>query len=267
MAMVQSACDVGIVFALGAEQGCLEDLLSGVVLQETPSGKFRRGWFEQRSVVTVVAGPGRAAAARATDSLLVAHRPRLVVSAGFCGGLAENLKRNQIVVADAIVGLDGVRRPIDPRTLARFRFPEAHVGSFVEVERIVAKAAEKKTLGFRTAASVCEMESSAVADACAARQTPFLAVRVVSDTVDEDLPADLEPLMAAAASPMQTLGAVVGTLWRRPSSVKDLWKLKETALVAADGLAKFLAGLIVQLPVTMAPPADAATLADEPQTS
>ncbi|MFY9342078.1 MAG: hypothetical protein WAT39_06300 [Planctomycetota bacterium] len=73
--------------------------------------------------------------------------------------------------------------------------------------------------------------------------------------------------MAAAASPMQTFGAVVGTLWRRPSSVKDMWKLKETALLAADGLAKFLAGLIMQLPVTETRRADASTLADEPGTT
>jgi adenosylhomocysteine nucleosidase len=43
------------------------------------------------------------------------------------------------------------------------------------------------------------------------------------------------------------LGAVVGAAWRRPSSVKDMWKLKEDALLASDRLAKFLASTIGQL--------------------
>jgi adenosylhomocysteine nucleosidase len=137
---------------------------------------------------------------------------------------------------------------VDPATLARFRIGQAHVGPFVEVDHIVAKSQDKKRLAGRTRAIACEMESLAVADVCAARQTPFLAVRVVSDVVDEDLPGDLEALLTAQPTPMRTFGAVVGTLWRRPSSVKDLLKLKETALLAADALAKFLAELVVQLP-------------------
>jgi hypothetical protein len=44
------------------------------------------------------------------------------------------------------------------------------------------------------------------------------------------------------------LGSVVGTIWRRPGSVKDLLRLKEHALVAADKLANFLAMVAGQLP-------------------
>lgn len=222
--------------------------MSDVVQIESPAGKFRTGLLDGRQVTTVVAGAGRAAATRGCEALLVAHRPRLVISAGFCGALQPQLKQCDIVVADRIVRLDGGSQAVDPATLAQFKFGTAHVGSLVEVDRIVAKSTDKKSLGERTGGAACDMESAAVAEICAARQTPFLAVRVVSDVLDEDLPDDLGPLMEAAASPMRTLGAVVGTLWRRPTSIKDMLKLKETALVAADALAKFLADVIGQLP-------------------
>lgn len=240
--------EVGIVFALSAEQGCFEDLLADVRLTETPAGKFREGTLDGRRVLTAVVGAGRAAAICGCEALIAAHRPRLVVSAGFCGALQSQLKHNDVVVADRIVRLDGTSQNIDPATLGRFQLGAACVGPLVEVDRIIAKSADKRTLAERTGGAACDMESVAVAEVCAARQTSFLAVRVVSDTADEDLPDDLGPLMEAQASPLRTFGTVVGTLWRRPGSIKDMLKLKETALVAADALAKFLAELIGQLP-------------------
>ncbi|NQT40578.1 MAG: hypothetical protein HQ581_24005, partial [Planctomycetes bacterium] len=36
-------------------------------------------------------------------------------------------------------------------------------------------------------------------------------------------------------------------IWRRPGSVKDMWRLRENAMVASDRLAEFLAGMIGQL--------------------
>ena len=45
----------------------------------------------------------------------------------------------------------------------------------------------------------------------------------------------------------QKLGAATGAVFRRPSSVKDMWNLRERALVASDRLAKFLTQLIPQI--------------------
>jgi adenosylhomocysteine nucleosidase len=237
-------------------------LLAGVTVHDAAAGKFRLGTLQGRSVATVVSGPGRAAAARATEALLIGHRPRLVVSAGFCGALRPELKRLDIVVADRIVGQGGATHVVDPATLGRFRFADAHVGPFVEVERIIARSADKRALAERTGGAACEMESLAVAEVCVARQTPFLAVRVVSDVFDEDLPGDLESLLTASSG-MQTFGAVVGTLWRRPASIKDLLRLKETALTASDRLAKFLAELVRQLPADCS--ATASRLTENPE--
>ena len=39
------------------------------------------------------------------------------------------------------------------------------------------------------------METMAVAEVCRRRQTPLLAVRVISDAADEDLPGEVEKLL------------------------------------------------------------------------
>lgn len=238
---------LGIVFALGAEQGCFEDLLADVTTQVAKVGTVRTGRLEGRTVTTIVAGAGPTAAAAGCDALLRVHHCRTILSAGFCGGLQSHLKRNDVVVADRIFDLDGTPHELDPSLRSQLRLPEGCVGPWATVDRIVAKSAEKRSLGERTGAWVCEMESPAVARVCAERGVPFLAVRAVSDTVDDELPGDLDPLLNARST-AATLGAIVGTLWRRPSSAKDLWRLKEHALTASDALAKFLADIVRQLP-------------------
>lgn len=239
--------DVGVVFALAAEQGCFEDLLGDVERFETEAGVVRIGTLDGRTVATIISGPGRPAAAHACEALIAAHRPRLVISAGFCGGLQLQLKRNAIAIADRILATNGSGYECDRAPLAQFDLSPGAVGPWMTVDRIIAKSAEKKSLGERTGAIACEMESLAVAEVCRARGASCFAVRVVSDPVDEDLPGDLDPLLQPKST-AGMVGAVLGTLWRRPSSIKDLLRLKENALVAADTLANYLAGIVRQLP-------------------
>jgi len=251
-------CDVGVVFALAAEQGCFEDRLTEVRTTQSSAGIVRVGTLHGRTVVTLVAGAGRQAAARGCEALLVGHRPHLVISAGYCGGLQPQAKQFDVVVADRIVGLDGAQRTIDAEVLRMLQLPGACVGSFVEVDHIVARAVDKQALGKQTGSLACDMESAAVAEVCASRLRPMAAVRVVSDACDADLPDDLEPLMRSQ-SPARIAGAVLGALWRRPSSVKDLLRLKETALVAAEKLAAFLVDVVARLPVVAEPDSDPPT--------
>ena len=44
------------------------------------------------------------------------------------------------------------------------------------------------------------------------------------------------------------LGAALGALWRRPSSIKQLWALREHAIEAADRLAEVVDGSLARLP-------------------
>jgi len=73
-----------------------------------------------------------------------------------------------------------------------------------------------------------------------------LAIRIVSDAVDDALPGDVGRI-AHQKSLAAKFGAVVGAVWNRPSSVKDMLRLKEDALIASGRLARFLVSVIEQL--------------------
>ena len=241
-------CDVGLVFALGIEQGGLEDLLSGAIATQGPDFIARQGSLKGRRVVLVEAGVGPLAAARGTQALLAGHRPQWVISAGFSGALDPRLKQGDIVMADGIADGEGQRLSIDfkisPEAVAAT--PGLYVGRLLTVDRIVRTPAEKRELGQRHECLAVDMESWAVGEVCRQAKTKFMAVRIISDAVDHELPADIERL-ARQKTRAARLGAAAGAIFRRPASVKDMLKLKEDALVASDKLAKFLSGVIVQL--------------------
>ena len=242
-------CDIGVVFALGAEQGCTEDLLSDLQFIEAAGVPIRLGQLEGRSIVLATSGPGAVAAAKACRMLLDVHRPQWLISAGFCGGLQPELRRNAIVAATEFVDRPELTAAlaggVSKAATAGVTSPQ-HQGRMATVPRIVARSVDKRVLGEATRALVCEMESAAVVEVCAERSISCLVLRVVSDPVEEDLPPDLEPLMSAKST-ARTLGAVVGALWRRPASAKDLWQLKENALTAADTLANHLRDVMLRL--------------------
>lgn len=242
-------CDVGVVFALGIEAGGLEDLLEGLVTTNACGVKLRQGKLRGRMVVVAEAGLGPKATAAGTQVLIAGHRPSWLISAGFAGGLDGRLRRGDIVMANSLIDSNGRRLAIDlkldPEKMVASK--GLYVGPCVTTDRVLYRPKDKRLLGEKSQALAVDMESWAVGDVCRQSKTPFLAVRIISDAVDDELPPDVEAL-ARQTSVAGRLGAAAGAVFRRPSSIKDMLKLREDALVFSDRLARFLTGIIEQLP-------------------
>jgi len=243
------ACDVAFIFALGVESGGLVDLLADSETSNHTHGVERAGKLAGREVVIVEGGVGQKAAGRATLESIKFYQPKWVLSAGFAGGLNESLRRGHIVMADVAVNSAGEKISIDLRldreSLAATK--GLHVGRLLSVDAIIREPGERRQLAEKHAAIACDMETFAVAAACQKQGVPFLAIRIISDGVDDELPPEIEHLLKQK-SLAGKLGAAAGAVLKRFSAAKDLWKLREDALKASDRLAKFLVGTIQQLP-------------------
>ncbi len=242
-------CHVGIVVALPLESGYFEDQLTGLISIKGHGFMIRSGGLSGRGIAVAISGHGQERAARAAEALIAGHQPRWVISAGFAGGLQPQLNRGDIVMADSIAGLQGERLSIDLRlTAGEGQVANGiHGGRLLTVDRIIRMADEKRSLGQQYDAIAVDMESLAVARVCQQEKRRFLAIRAITDTVDDELPRDVERLLNRPTM-VRKLGAAAGSLLRRPSAAKDLWKLRESAITAADRLAKCLVGVIKQLP-------------------
>jgi adenosylhomocysteine nucleosidase len=238
---------IGIVCALKLE---LAPYLEGCDrVRRYAGGDFTfRGGFTGSDwdirIVTVEAGAGHERARRATQSLIDAHTPTWILSAGFSGALHPDLQLGDIVLANAIVSPEGEELLVDARMTAA---PDRgwHVGKIATADEIVRTVSAKQSLAEQTGALAVDLESLAVARLCQKTKTRFLAVRAISDDLSHDLPPEVMSVFGGSGS--LRAGAIAGALWKRPSSVKDMWRLRENANHAAERLAKFLNFIVPSL--------------------
>lgn len=168
------------------------------------AGPFIRWSAGHDALRVLITGMGQRRAQRTLQDHLREHRPRLILSCGFAGGLNPNTESgtplfeiHEIPGTWAEPGLPvlesptGVALPPDAeRFAARLRENGIREGRFHTTDRVLVTPAEKARLREATGADAVDMESAALASVAATQHIPFAIVRVISDTATEDLPVD-----------------------------------------------------------------------------
>jgi len=239
-------CAAGIVFALAIEADAFDRLAAGRIETRAADLTIVEGKVAERRVVWCVSGVGRAAAMRAAARLVAGHRPRLLVTAGFAGGLVPGLTRGSVVRPDRVVTAAGeAALPLLPDTAGDGG--HARPLTIVTADEIQSTAAAKRNLAASSGGQLVDMETHAVAAVAAAAGLPCAALRVISDDATQDLPAEVARLTRPQPT-LRRLGAALATIGRRPGAAVDLWRLYEHAVVDARRLAAALAALCRSLP-------------------
>lgn len=242
-------CDVAVLFALPIESAGLSDRLSDARTVRLGDSLEHTGLLAGKSVVVANTGVGQKAAAKIAADVIGFHQPRWVISAGFAGGLHDDVRPGHLLLVDKVLRAGGESLAIglqcDPQWLATAR--GVHAGKLLTVDEIVRTEADKRRIGEEHSAIACDMETFAITEVCRQKQTPLIAVRIITDAVDDTLPPEIDRLMRQKTMAGK-LGAAAGAIFSRPTAAKDLWDLRGTALKSSDRLAKFLIGVIEQLP-------------------
>jgi adenosylhomocysteine nucleosidase len=237
---------VAIICALAMEGGGIEDRLEDKVWVRAAVGKVVLGRVGQVPVALVTAGPGAASVAEATEAVVAAHRPRLVVAAGFAGALRDELRRYHILLPNEVIDITGRSLKL-PNLVQGEQLPAGvHVGRLVSVQDLVRNPQAKRELAGRFDALAVDLETFSVAETCRRLAIPMAAVKVITDGVAETLPPEVAYLMRPRKW-TEKMGAVVSAAWHRPGSLKDLWRLQEVALRAGDILAEHVLALVQSL--------------------
>jgi adenosylhomocysteine nucleosidase len=236
--------DIGIVAALPIELGALFDRCDKVRKYSGDDFSFRGGRYDNIRIAAAHSGMGFARARRATHALIDAHSPAWILSCGFSGALDPDVACGHVVMANAICDQHGNELTIDLKLDANPK-GGVHVGRILTSDAIVRKVDEKRALAEKFGAIAVDMESLAVAQVCRERNVRFMAIRVISDDLSADLPEEILSLVGSTGS--VRFGAALGAVFKRPSSVKEMWKLREKAHRGAETMADFLDGVLRQL--------------------
>jgi len=249
----RTGCALGVVFALAIEADGFAALATHVFDTQASGIVFREGLIAERRVAWCVSGAGSQAATLATQLLIDGHRPRLIASAGFAGGLCPSISRGSIVYPTRVLRVRADMTVAETLPLTDIQ-PEAtfpnpvmmhdpsRMTSLVSVDHVVYTAAEKLRLFNSTGALVVDMESFSVASRSHAAGLRCASVRVVSDASEQDLPPEIGRLVQPQSA-MRRVGAALAAIGRRPRAAADMWRLWEHAVI--DG--KTLAGALERL--------------------
>lgn len=158
-----------------------------------------------------------------------------LVSIGFCGALKPSLAACDIFVASEVAGIAPALAPASSRPFK--------TGKLLSIDRVVSTAVEKVQLG-QSGADAVEMEAAAVALRAQQYNVPFYAVRVVTDTVDENFPLDFNRMRSQAGDNAGRFsrGRIIAAALRSPATVfPELLKLNKRTKRASQALGDFLA--------------------------
>jgi adenosylhomocysteine nucleosidase len=175
----------GIIVALPEELGTLT------------SKKIDKGCyaFVNEAIVIACSGAG-GINAQAASRLLIAQGATRLISWGCAAALSDSLQPGDLILADSLIDAEGytdANACVSPDwhsyTTARLStFLQVHTGGLAESHSIVATRSDKTRLHTQTGAVALDMESIAIARIAQQNNLPFLAIRVIADPANMNLP-------------------------------------------------------------------------------
>lgn len=214
--------DIGIIGAMEVEVNDLTSRLENKKCETISGISFYTGKLLGKDVAIAKCGIGKVFAAMAAEIMILKFAPKLLVNTGVGGALAYGLRCGDIVVAEKLCQHDMDTSPIgDPVGLVsginKIWFEtdtkareillssgkelglSVKLGSIATGDRFVATKDVKNYIVDTFAASVCEMEGGAIAQVAFVNETPFVVVRAISDSADDEASMDYPTFVAEAA--------------------------------------------------------------------
>ncbi len=205
---------------------------------EYESAVFAAKQARQLRVATWLLGSMGTGAAHILAKKLAKTKPRMVISAGFAGGLQPGL-----AVGDLVLGLNYS----DPRIASKLVLgPRWHRGDVLTESAIVEKSADKRRLGEKSGCVAADLETAHLARVCAENQVRMISLRCISDAVDDDMPVPAAVLLNPQTGRPDSLG-LFRHLIGNPASVLGFNKLLKNARAAQIGTAEGLAEVLPQV--------------------
>jgi len=152
------------------------------------------GKWQGKSIVLVRTGVGKQRAAEAALQTIEQFSPDRLLSIGYAGGLVPELEVSDLIVAEQIVDVESSAEFVpDQQWLHLAQNTSASEnykvisGKLVTADKVIHSPLDKKEFGERFSAQAVEMETSAIAKVATDNNLPFLSVRAISDSVDQEI--------------------------------------------------------------------------------
>jgi len=161
----------------------------------------------------------------------------ICISSGLAGALRAQYAPGDILVPNYVGDFTGRKTVCDAELRKLAVEAGAHeVDCFYSTDSVILLSVEKRTLG--TNADAVDMETAEVLVRMAAHGARVVAIRGISDAVDEDLPLDFNRVTTDTGE--LSMGRILGQVAKNPAKVPSLIRFGRQSRRAAEELCGFL---------------------------
>lgn len=201
---------IGIIGAMAQEVEILQAALTDKTTWEQAGAKFYQGIIDDQEVIVVESGIGKVLASITTSLLIQKYDVDVIINTGSAGGIGQGLAVGDVVLSDQVayhdVDVTGFGYEYGQLPAGMPLYYEASQGLIQAFEQ-AAKEAELNTktglivtgdtfvnssekvqeiLSHFPQALACEMEGAAIAQTARQFNVPFIIIRAMSDTAEEE---------------------------------------------------------------------------------
>jgi nucleoside phosphorylase len=172
---------IAVTFALPAESSEFLRRLGNKFRADRNDISIVRGTIDHRSIEVIHTGVGENICRQRIGRFLKNQQFDFLISAGFAGSLNHELQVNDLLVAKNFSTVDLKHASLSNVSI--------HAADMLTVPALIDSGDERERIARESGASAVDMETEFIARACVAPGIPLLALRVITDTPTQPLPA------------------------------------------------------------------------------
>jgi adenosylhomocysteine nucleosidase len=194
----------------------------------------------------VTTGMGAVNAERIADTV-ISEKYSFCIISGFAGALKPSVKLGDIIASEKVQHHATPQTEICDANLVAHASEDGatRIATLLTTDHVVNTATEKNQLS--AFADAVDMESFAILHVANKKKVPSAVVRVISDSFDRDMPAELDTVVDPQGH--VKIAGVVRYVAKHPLMVPALVRLGRDSKTAAEALAHFLESYVNKLSV------------------
>lgn len=213
---------VGIIVAMQEELEAIKKYMKNVSAQIKYENQFFMGEIGKTECILTTCGIGKVNAARTTQILIDNYNPSFIINIGVAGGISDRIRIGDIVIGEKLVQYDfdltafGREKGEISDLIGKFIYSDKDLlakaqkqllkvntinaikGTIASGDRFVTQIDLSRDINKQFGADCVEMEGASIAQVCFLDKVPFIVIRSISDSPNENNKIDFDTFLNIA---------------------------------------------------------------------
>lgn len=196
--------NIGIIGAMPSELADIRETLGKAEIEKKSGFEYHTNEYCGKKIISACSGVGKVNSSLCAQNMITEYKLDCLINAGIAGGMDRKIKICDIVISDDVVYHDLLERLLEnyPPYNSHFKSDkhlieaaekacrnfniDSFTGRIVSGEIFVSDNAVKQQIKDNLDPYAVDMESASIGHCAFLNETPFVAVRCISDNADDE---------------------------------------------------------------------------------